>query len=110
MRINSLNAVMKTGCFATRGVNFQYYFSKFHVYFASNKQILNIAMYTHLPLIHWTSKCGHFDAILRTKLSFFIMLIDCTFRRVTDSIFAYIFFKVYTANKGKADGRQKARI
>jgi hypothetical protein len=67
-------------------------------------------MYTHLALTDRTSKCGHFGAILRTKLSFFIMLIDCTFRHVTDSTFAYIFFKVYTANKGKADGRQKARI
>jgi len=67
-------------------------------------------MYTYLAQTDWTSKCGHFGAILMTKLSFLTMLIDCTFRHITDCTFAYIFFKVYTANKGKADGRQKARL
>ena len=53
---------------------------------------------------------GYFCAIVRIKLSFLTKLIDCVFRHVTDCTFAYIFFKVYTANKGKADRRQKARL
>ena len=53
---------------------------------------------------------GNFAAILRIRLSFLTKLIDCAFRHVTDCKLAYIFFKVYTANKGKADRRQKARL
>jgi len=78
-------------------VNFQYYFIKFRVYCVNKKQILNVALYTHLPLSDWTSKCRYFGAILMIKLSFLTMLIDCAFRHVIDCIFAYIFFKVYTA-------------
>ena len=54
----------------TGGLSFQYSLNKFNVHCVSSKEILNIAVWTHLSVADWASKCGYFGAILRLKLCF----------------------------------------